>query len=412
MIMPLRKPFIPLSSKSRPTLWLVASLVFAGLVFTAGAQAQGTNAPVGTAEAQTGEAASVSGAAAEQAPSASEAVEQSQPPAEHEQSPPVSEDPPPTSEQTTPVTGQIPSADEQVPPAAEQAPSASEAVEQPQPPAEQEQSPPVAEESAHPVEQSPPVTEDSPPTSEQTTPVTEQAPPPVEKTSTAEEASPTHERETTEKQDGEATGEASSEGRATEVPGASQTPADASVRKEPANEVAPVYSTAVTAANTATATPDSSKPAGEDQALIAFGLASISARQARRANRELATCGALTIATGYFDRWLYMPGASPASTIAFAADEVSPAAMIATAAPGRDRDGGLTVENHPSAPISGSGGAGGGSAAGGGSGSAPSASSMLVGALLQTAPSVMRLLCVSQPSWCTTFFVLIPERPG
>jgi hypothetical protein len=39
-------------------------------------------------------------------------------------------------------------------------------------------------------------------------------------------------------------------------------------------------------------------------------------------------------------------------------------------------------------------------------------SSMLMDAMLQSAPNVMRRLCVSQSSWRMSFFALIPERPG
>jgi hypothetical protein len=88
--------------------------------------------------------------------------------------------------------------------------------------------------------------------------------------------------------------------------------------------------------------------------------------------------------------------------------------MIATGALARNRNGGSAIESHTSGPGPGPtpGGAGSGSAAGAGSGAAPSASSMLIDALLQAAPNVMQRLCVSQPSWHTSFFALIPERPG
>jgi hypothetical protein len=147
--------------------------------------------------------------------------------------------------------------------------------------------------------------------------------------------------------------------------------------------------------------------AGQSQASITLEPMT-SASQARQASRELAALGWTTV-TGYGGRWLETPGAAPVSAVAGAA---SRAAMTAAGVPAGDRDGGAAVENHPSAPITGSGGAGGGSAAGGGSGTASSASSILVGALLQAAPNVMRLLSTSQQSWRTTFFALIPERPG
>jgi hypothetical protein len=68
-------------------------------------------------------------------------------------------------------------------------------------------------------------------------------------------------------------------------------------------------------------------------------------------------------------------------------------------------------EQPPPMPAGEGGGSGGGAAAGGAGGSASSAASMLVAPLLHTAPGAVRLLSVSQPSWRTSFFVLIPERP-
>jgi hypothetical protein len=126
---------------------------------------------------------------------------------------------------------------------------------------------------------------------------------------------------------------------------------------------------------------------------------------------ELATLGA-SIAAGDAGGWLDISAASSVSTIPFATVKESPTA-IAADAPAGSQDGGSAVENHSSVPIpgSGSGGAGGGSTAGGGSGSTSSASFTLVGALLQAAPRAMRRLLLAQPSWRTSFFVLIPERP-
>ncbi|HXA53552.1 MAG TPA: hypothetical protein VNV37_01625 [Solirubrobacteraceae bacterium] len=124
------------------------------------------------------------------------------------------------------------------------------------------------------------------------------------------------------------------------------------------------------------------------------------------------------ITTGSVGRWLHTLATSSVSISALAAIEASPAAMIATGALARDRDGGFAIEGHTSAPAPAPGpgpapgGAGGGSAAGGGSGAASSASSILVNALLQAAPNVMLRLCVPQPSWHTSFFALFPERPG
>ncbi len=197
---------MPLPSKGRPALWLVVSLafavslVFAGILFAASAQAQEASAPEATTEAPVGEATPESGA-------------------------------PP--EQTTPPAGeQGPSTGEQVPPATEQTPPASEEadapVQQPQPSGEHEQppsateepvsstepTPPAAESPPPTTESTPPAAEDPPPTNEPTSPVTEQTPPTGEQApSTAEEAPPAHEQETTEKQAGKS-GEEASFGRA------------------------------------------------------------------------------------------------------------------------------------------------------------------------------------------------------
>ncbi|MGA9876554.1 MAG: hypothetical protein WBQ21_12175 [Solirubrobacteraceae bacterium] len=100
--------------------------------------------------------------------------------------------------------------------------------------------------------------------------------------------------------------------------------------------------------------------------------------------------------------------------MAFAAIESSSAAMIASGGLARNRGGSSVLESHTSGPVPGPapGGAGGGSAAGASSGAASSASFMLMGALFQAVPNAMLRLCLSQPSWHTSFFVLIPERPG
>jgi hypothetical protein len=120
------------------------------------------------------------------------------------------------------------------------------------------------------------------------------------------------------------------------------------------------------------------------------------------------------IATGSVDGWLDTPGTSSVSTVAFAAIDLSPVAMVATGALARDRDGGSAIGSHTPGPGPGPepGGAGGGSTAGAGSGTTSSASSILMDALLQAAPSVMLRLHVSQPSWHASFFALFPERPG
>jgi hypothetical protein len=83
-------------SKGRLALWLVVSLVFAGLLFAVGAQAQGTNATDSAAETPIGEAATKSGAPPEEAPPA---AEQASPVVE--QAPPVVEETPSVVEKKT-----------------------------------------------------------------------------------------------------------------------------------------------------------------------------------------------------------------------------------------------------------------------------------------------------------------------
>jgi hypothetical protein len=409
MITLLRNSLTPLPAKSRPAPWLVVSLVFAvslvlaGLLFAAGAQAQGANAPESTAEVP----------AAEAAPESSVPPEQTTPP---------------TSEQVSSTGQQAPPGTEQTPPTFEEA---NGAVEQPQPSDEHEkslsatgelvslpeQTPPVAEDPPPTSEQTPPAAENPPPASEPTPPVTEQTLPTGEKAPPSAEEAPPAQEETTEKQAGGAGGEASSEELATEGPGDSQTAAGASGsdHKEPANEVVPASSPAATTSATAMAMPVISLPTEASQTPTALeSLRSSARRQAQQVRRALAAFGASMIATGSVGRLLDTLETS--SVIAFAAIDALPVATIATGVLARGRDGGSTIESHTSgpgpAPGPAPGGAGGGSAAGAGSGAAPSASSMLMHALLQAAPSVMLRLYVSQPPWHTSFFALIPERPG
>jgi hypothetical protein len=86
--------------------------------------------------------------------------------------------------------------------------------------------------------------------------------------------------------------------------------------------------------------------------------------------------------------------------------------VIATGALAHNRDNDSVIASHTTSPGPAPGGAGGGSAAGASSGAASSASFILTDSLLHSAPSVMLRLCVSRPSWRTSFFALIPERPG
>jgi hypothetical protein len=269
-----------------------------------------------------------------------------------------------------------------------------------------EQAPPVTDEAPPVVEQAPPVTDEAPPVVEQAPPVVEKTPLAVEKAPAVVEETPSAiEKKTVEQAAGEVAAEAGSE--ATQGPGEdSQVPAGASglTHKDATGEVAPEISIAVaTAVAPATASEISTSPVQDHSPL---GPLTISARSAGQ-----MSCVRESITAGYADGWLDISVASSVSNIPFTTADASPAA-IAAGAPDGNLGGGSTIENRPSTPGSGSGGGGGGSAAGGGSGSASSASSTLVDVLLQAAPRAMRRLRLAQPSWRTSFFVLIPERPG
>ncbi|HEX4114588.1 MAG TPA: hypothetical protein VHY18_01785 [Solirubrobacteraceae bacterium] len=363
MIELVKSPSTRVLSKGRLALWLVVSLVFAGLLFAVGAQAQGTNVSNGAAETPVGEAATKSGAPTEEAP------------AVVEQAPSVAEETPPAAEQAPPAVEQAPPAVEQAPPAVEQAPPA--------------------------VEQAPPAAEQAPPVVEETPAVVERAPPVVE------EAPSVVEKKTVEQTAGEVAAEAGSE--ATHGPGEdSQVPVGASglTHKDATGEVAPEISIAVTTSVVPAAAPEISTSPVQDQPPLVLRSQTISARGAGQ-----TSCVRASIAGAYAGGWFDISVTSSVSNIPFTTAEASPTA-IAVGAPAGSLGDGSTVENHPSAPGSGFGGGGsGGSAAGGGSGSASSASSTLVDVLLQAAPRAMRRLRLAQPSLRTSFFVLIPERP-
>jgi hypothetical protein len=174
-------------------------------------------------------------------------------------------------------------------------------------------------------------------------------------------------------------------------------------------EVAPEASLAVTAA----AAPDvpSEIPTVYDQPSLASLPRTISVHREGQANCESLAMGAAIVADDA-DGWFGLVAATSTSTANFAAVDTWPTASTA-GAPAGSQDGGSAVENHPSSPAPGPapGGAGGGAAAGGGSGSASSAAFTLVGALFHAAPRAIRRFRLAQPSWRTSFFVLIPERP-
>ncbi len=391
MIELVKSPSTRVLSKGCLALWLVVSLLFAALLFAVGAQAQETNAPDGATETPIGEAATKSGAPPEEA---SHGVEEAPPVAE--QAPPVVEEAPPVAEEAPPVVEQAPPVVEEAPPVAEQAPPVVE------------EAPPVVEQAPPVVEQAPPVAEQAPPVVEQAPPVAEEAPSVVERPPPlAEEAPAVVEKKSVEQTAGEVVAEAGSE--PTQGPGEGlQVPAGASglTHKDAAGEVAPEISIGVMTSVAPTAASEISTSPGQDQSPLALRPQTISARRAGQ-----MSCVGASITAGYVGGWLDISAASSISNIPFTTADTSSTA-IAAGVPAGSLGDGSTIENHPSAPGSGSGGGGGGgSAAGGGSGSASSASSTLVDVLLQAAPRAMRRLRLAQPSWRTSFFVLIPERP-
>jgi outer membrane biosynthesis protein TonB len=264
-----------------------------------------------------------------------------------------------------------------------------------------EEAPPVDEEAPPVVEEAPPVVEEVPSVVEQAPPVVEEAPPAVERAPPAvEEASSAIEKKAVEQTAGEVAAEAGSEAQG---PGeGSQVLAGASglTHKDATGEVAPEISVAVTTSPIA-ASEISTSPVQDQSSLATRPQTTRSAR--------LISCVRASLTAGYADGWLGILVSSSVSNIPFTTADASPTAIRA-GAPAGSLGNGSTIENRPSSPGSGSGG-GGGSAAGSGSGSASSASSTLVDVLLQAAPRAMRRLRLAQPSWRTSFFVLIPERP-
>jgi hypothetical protein len=367
MIELVKSPSTRVLSKGRLALWLVVSLVFTALLFAADAQAQGTNAPDGAAEtpigeAATGEAATKSGAPPGEAPS--------------------------VVEQAPPVVEEAPSVVEQAPPVVEEAPS-------------------VVEEAPSVVEQAPPVVEEAPSVVEQAPPIADEVPPVVEQTPTVEEAPAVVEKKTVEQTAGEVTAEAGPEatqgsGEDSQVPAAG---ASELTHKDAAGEVVPEISIAVTTSGAPAAAFEISTAPVRDPSPLNLRSQTISAHS----NGQMS-CVRASVTAGYADSWLDISVASSVLNVPFTTANASSTAITA-GAPAGSLGGGSAIENHPSAPGSGSGGGGGGSAAGGGSGSGSSASSTLVDVLLQAAPRAMRRLRLAQPSWRTSFFVLIPERP-
>ena len=167
------------------------------------------------------------------------------------------------------------------------------------------------------------------------------------------------EKKTVEQTAGEVATEAGSE--ATQGPGEdSQVPVGASglTHKDATGEVAPEISIAVTTSVTPTIASEISMSPVQAQPSLALRPRAISARSAGP-----MSCARASITAGYADDWLDISLASSLSNIPFTTADASSTA-IAAGTPAGSLGNGSTIENHPSTPGSGFGGAGGGSAAG------------------------------------------------
>jgi hypothetical protein len=273
-----------------------------------------------------------------------------------------------------------------------------------------EQAQPAAEPTPPPAEQAQPAAEPTPPPAEPTPPEIPQTPP------TTDEAPPAVEGGSLKQTAGEGIAEPGSDGLAGEETGGDSQVSDVASRpshEDEPSEVAPEVSTAVTTPADPGAPPEISTSPIQNEPYLTLWLQEVSAHRAGQVSCELAAIG-MPITTGPTDGWLEISTASSASTAPFAIAPASPTA-ITTGVPVGNQDERSAVDNHPSAPSPGPGpgpgGAGGGSVAGGGPGSAFSASLTLAGVLLQAGPRATRRLLLSQPSWRTSFLVLIPERP-
>ncbi len=414
MIELVKSPLTRVLSKGRPPLGLAVLLLFAALLFAAGAQASETNAPDGAAETPISEASTESSLPTEQAAPATEAVPPvvEEAPSAAEAVPPVAEEVPPAAEATPvvgatpPVVDEVPPVVDEVPPVVDEVPPVVNGV----PPVVNEV-PPVVDEVPPVVNEVPPVVDEVPPVVKDVPPVVDETPPADEKVPSVAEGTPTAvEKKTAEQTAGEVVAEA---GSGDAAQGVGETPQSADVsgltHKDAAGEVAPGVSISMAPSIASNAPPEISTV--QNQLSLTSRLRTISARCSGQVSCELAAIRASITASYACDR-LGISAVSSVPTILATIDS-SPTAIRA-GAHSSSQDDGSAIENHPSAPIpgSGSGGAGGGSAAAGGSGSASSASSTLVGVLFQAVPRAMRRLRLAQPSWRTSFFVLIPERPG
>ena len=388
MIEPVKSPSTWVLPRGRLALWLAASLVLVTLSFTAGAQARGTNEGEATpnGETETGATVEPAAPAGEAPPAGPEQTESSS--ATVEQTPPASEAA--TSAEQTPATGEEALPAEAAAPAGEQAPATEAAAPEQAPAGEPPQTTETAPAEPSSAEQTPPApAEPSPPTT-QTPPATEE---------------PQVEKKTVEQTDDGVAAEAARE----PVEEAAATDTSDTTHKDAGDEVASIAAAAVTGPVTA---PEISTPPAVSS--LESSPQATAIHRTAPVSYEIGGAFGAPIAVNYAGQ---QPERSPDSSVS--AMVISLAAIDSSSVttrsgrPAGAREGGSVVQDHPSAPIpgSGSGGAGGGAAAAGGLGATAAASFTLVGARLQSAPCAMRRLLLAQQSWRTSFFTLIPERP-
>ena len=322
----------------------------------------------------------------------------------------------PTAEPTSStVPSSTPSGGESTPATGEGAPPTEAESKSPEPPPTEppakppEQTPPPTEPPAKPPEQTspppevtpPPPPEVTPPPPPETTPPPPKegaTPPPVE---TPVEVRPT-EHETRPTAGGEGTAPAEPSGGVTKHAEAAP-PAPASPM------AAAPTSTSVQAAPA----PASASLAAEPALGPVASPESLEVLETRRIARDALLKAFPSVVESVYAAAAGGPTfAAPAITPVLALDTSSPATRDARTR-GTARVPSIEHELPPALPLGEGGGSSGGgaAAAGGGSGSSSSAASLLVNPLLRTAPGAVRLLPIAQPTWRTSFFVLIPERP-
>ncbi len=282
-----------------------------------------------------------------------------------------------------------------------------------------EQSPPPAEGLQWPAEPAPPPPEESvmpPPASEEFSPAgaepppSEPAPPPP-----AEPPPPQPEVEMPPPLE---------ETQAVEAPALPEDPAEGPEQEEKAGRApltGPGQETVVSSQSspiepsTAAASTSEGDAAPQDTTYLWPDAASLAEPSPGRSTGHVASAGcglAAPITTGCAVGWLGLTAQPSISSTALIASSSFPAQISEGESEGAAHRRG-PVSNPPSSPTPAPepGGSGGVSAAGCGSGSACAAFTS-IGLGLSHAQISTRAVILDQPSWRTSFFVLVPERPG